>query len=748
MKKDELLARINSLSRNAIGGDESELSNDRAEAMDRYHGRPYGDEKEGRSKVVSKDLSETVDWIMPSVMKVFLQSGDVVEFLPVGPEDEDLAKQETDYVNYVMLEQNDGFLYLHDWFKDALLLKNGYVKAYWEERQESTVERYKGLSMDEAASLFQGYEADGAEVEVVSQEERTEEVLSQGMPVPLPVVDLVIRVNRKIGRECIEAIPAEEVRVARGARGKLNDCDYVEHRTRKSRTKLIEMGMDKKFVDGLGAGDSESGDEETSRSPDDSDYYETRDSIDHSMDEIEYREIYCMVDYDDDGKAERRKVVIVANEIPDGDEWNMEIDHCPIYYCTPKRMPHRHVGESLYDELKDLIQIKTVLNRAMLDNTYGQVNQEWLVNERVNLDDFLISRPMGIKRVADKLPVGDCAVPVPKPNILGHVLPVLEHFDRIKANRTGVNPPVTGVDPNVLKEVREKVASDNLDKANAKIEMICRMLAEIGVKDLAKGVHADLMKYQDKKTMFRLRNEWVTVNPQEWRNRTDLSVKVGLGNGNREELKETVRMIAEAQGALAPFNLVGPKQAYNSFVKLTKALGEVNPESYAINPESEEYKQMMQQMSQQQQSNPLAEVEQIKQQSQQQIAQMKEQSRQQIEQSKAKQDIQMELLKMKMEQQKEMAKNHMEMEKAKYEWMMAEQDKKWQRAFDITKLEIQALSSGHPIDIGNRGIGAGLRSEASGEEVIPKRRVKRMQIVAPSGEVYEGKTYDDEEVVH
>lgn len=614
LSNSDLIARINSLASNAIGSEESQVSTDRAEALDHYYGRPYGDEKDGRSQVVSRDLSETVDWIMPSLMRVFLQSGNVVEFKPRGPEDVEAAKQESDYVNYIMLEKNDGFLYLHDMFKDALLLKNGYVKAYPETTTTTTVERYSGLSMDEATMLFQGFQSDGAEVEVISQNERIEVAFVEGQEIQIPVIDLELRVICTDTEECIEAIPAEEVRVSKRARGKLNDCDYVEHCTTKTRTELLEMGMDNDFVKNLPAHSADSTDiESTSRDQLEIDTDMSSTSIDTSMDSIEYREVYCRVDYDEDGKAERRRIIIVGEQIPEGDEWNQEIDHYNIYYCTPKRMPHRHLGESLDDELKDIQRIKTVLERSVLDNTYGQVNQEWLINERVNLEDFLVTRPLGVKRIRDKSPIGDCAKPVDKPNILGHVLPVIQHYDQIKANRTGVQPPITGVDPDALKEVREKVASDNLDKANAKVEMIARMLAEIGVKDLAKGVHADLIKYQDKPKMIQLRNKWVKINPQEWKTRTDLRTTVGLGNGNREELKSTLSMIIASQNDAAQFGLVGPMQKYNAHTRLISALGESNPDAYILSPESPEYQQMMQARSQQP-PNPLAEVEMIKQQ--------------------------------------------------------------------------------------------------------------------------------------
>src|SRR5690625_2399127 len=110
MDNSQLLAIIRAHRDNSLGAEDGELSSERAAALDHYHGRPYGDEREGRSSVVSKDLSETVDWIMPAIMRVFLQSGKLAEFVPVGPEDEDLAAQESDYIHHVLTQDNNAFL--------------------------------------------------------------------------------------------------------------------------------------------------------------------------------------------------------------------------------------------------------------------------------------------------------------------------------------------------------------------------------------------------------------------------------------------------------------------------------------------------------------------------------------------------------------------------------------------------------------------------------------------------------------
>ena len=395
MDKDELLSIIDVLSNNAIGSFESSISQDRADAIDRYLGRPYGDEMDGRSTVVSKDISETVDWIMPAIMEVFFSSGNIVDFRPFGPEDIEAAQQESDYVNYVMLQENNAFLYIHDWVKDSLILRDGYVKVYPEEVEIFNVEKFSGLTEDEVLMLMdKGYELLGKDERQIIIDEQT-----------VTVYDLKCRITEKQVKIKIEAVPVEEIRVSRKTRGSLDDAALVEHYTVKTRSELIEMGMDREFVEGLPAASDQTGAESSSRDR----YSESTgaEGIDPSMEEIEYRECCVRVDFDGDGRAELRKVVIVGSEIPDGDEWNEEIEFQYFCHVTPKRLPHRHIGESLYDELQGLQLLKTIFERAMVDNVLGLVNMEYAINERANMEDFLVTRPIGIKRITGSQPIAD-----------------------------------------------------------------------------------------------------------------------------------------------------------------------------------------------------------------------------------------------------------------------------------------------------------------------------------------------------
>lgn len=598
MKKtdEQLISIIEAHRRDSLGVEDGSLSSDRARALDHYNGRPYGNEVDGRSKVVSRDLAEAVDWAMPAIMKVFTSSGAVGEFDPVGPEDEELAKQESDYTNQVIMKDNQGFMILYDAIKDTLLLKNGYVKHMWDVTKKTTEESYSGLSIPQVQQLFAEIENSGGEVEIIGQE--MNEVVIQEQVVGL--FDLKLKITRKEAKALIMAVPTEEVRVSKKCRGSLQESPFTEHVTRKTRSELREMGLSQAFVDELPAYNEN--DNSTVKIARDTTSEETDNSGsadgDRSMDEIEYCEAYIRVDADGDGIAELRMIVTVGNKIPPGDDYNKQIEAVPMTSFVMKRVPHRHVGESLDDELADLQEIKTVLNRQLLDNIYLTNNQRTAVNENVNLRDMMSSTPGGVIRVKGGS-VSDAFLPIVTTPIIDKILPVIDYWDRNKESRTGITKASTGMDPDVLMQATKGAFMENLNRASQKIEMITRMLAESGVKEMFLQVHGLLVRHQDQPRMVQLRGKWVEVNPQEWRERTDLTVRVGLGTGNEEEKRQKLLLVTQLQDRMGPHGLVGPKQMYDLFCEVVQTMGFDAPEKFAMSPESPEFQQAMQQRAQQ-----------------------------------------------------------------------------------------------------------------------------------------------------
>jgi phage terminase small subunit len=711
MDDAHLVSIIQAYRRNSLGSDDGELSNERADAMDHYHARPYGNEKEGRSSVVTKDLAETVDWIMPGLMRMFLQSGNAVEFDPVGADDEEIAQQESDYVNHVMVKDNNAFVYLYDWFKDALLLKNGYIKHWWDETEKVTTEEYEGLTEDDLMMLLAQYEADDAEYEIKGQQETlidSGQLNEVGEPIQMALYDIKVQLTTRSGRVMIEAVPTEEVRVHQSCRGSLQASPFTEHVTTKRRYELIEMGMDKEFVNSLPSSNGEE-DTDTNRRArdsvlDESDELETT-YIDRSMDEIEYCEAYIRVDTDEDGIAELRKVVSVAEQIPPGDEWNEEIDSVPMTSITPKRVPHRHVGESLDDDLSDLQLINTTLFRQMLDNIFRTNNQEIIVNERADtyMSDFLQSLPGGVKRLTGEEPVAGSVLPLTYQPILNQIIPAIEHVNGIKESRTGVNELNTNVSADVLKESNNAVFMEGISKASQKTEMIARFFAE-GMKELALRVHELVIKHQDRERVVRMRGKYVPINPTEWRERLDLTVNVGLGTGTEEEKRTKFMLLTSLQEKIAQMGLVLPQHAYQMFSDIANTLDVESPEKYALDPASQEYQQMMQQRQQQQgeQQNPLAEAEMIKAQAAMQIEQIRTQYKMEADAAKDQYNRELESVKLQTAQEQEMIKLLADLaDKA--------EDRASKEDIETMKAEISAWLEDKKIDIGQPGIGAGMQ---------------------------------------
>jgi hypothetical protein len=656
----DLVAIIRAHRDNSLGTDKGDLGSERAKALDHYHGRPYGNEVEGRSQVVSKDLMEAVDWALPAIIRAFVQSGRLGEFTPIGPEDEDLAQQESDYLDQVMMRDNPGFMVLHDAIKDTLLLKNGYVKHFWEDEEKVSEEKYSGLTMDQIALMLQKFQSEGAEVEISGQESSY-----QG---EVEVFDITLKVKKKCGKLVWMAVPTEEVRVSKKCRGSLQESPFVEHVTRKTRSDLVEMGMPRDWVYDLPALDERDNDEQ--------EY--ARDSVDEesdsngttfgdrSMDEIEFCEAYIRVDWDDDGIAELRKVVTCADRIPPGEQWNEAIPAVPMTGFVMKRVPHRHVGESMDDELSDLQEIKTTLSRQLLDNLYLVNNSRQVVNESINLKDLLSSTPGGVVRSKGDAPVSNNLMPIVTAPILDKVLPAIDYWDKTKEIRTGVRPG-TDLDPDVLKETTKGAYIESLNRASQKIEMITRMIAESGVKEAVLQCHSILIRHQNQPRVVQMRGKWVQVNPQEWKERTDLKVRVGLGTGSEEEKRQKLGLLSQLQMQLLQAATQAPPQVYAKmyalFEDMAKAMDFDIPEKYGLAPNGPEYAELAQMMQQRsQQPPPEVQAEMMKVQSQQQIEQARMQMQAEVDRNRQEMEAQQQQARLTMEMQLEERKAQMMME--------------------------------------------------------------------------------------
>jgi hypothetical protein len=652
---------------NSLGFIQTETTDERRRALQYYNREAYGNEVEGRSSIVTGEVAEVVDGALPQLLRVFTQSDEMVRFEPKGAGDEDKAKQATEYVNWVLNHDNSGVILFHNWFKDALLQKNGIVKVYWDDQIDVTKEKYQDLNEEELTMLL----AD-EEVEVVSQQMEEVEMAQTvdqmtGMPLP-PVYSYSVTLKRtkNNGKVIVENVPPEEFLISKKART-IADAPFVAHRKLTTRSELVAMGFDKTLVDGLPSYSDLTFTEERVARYDRGEMPDEQSSLDHTMQDIEVYECYIKTDYDNDGIAELRKITYAGTEILD----NEEVDFVPFCSICPIPMPHKFFGHSLADRAIDLQLIKSTVTRQILDNLYLTNNSRMgVVEGQVNLDDMLTVTAGGIVRIKNP----NAIVPLSVPPTASQSFPMLQYLDQVQSKRTGINDAQQGLDPNILQNTTATAVAAMQSAAAGKVEMVARIFAETGVKDLFEKILALLCKYQDKARIIRLRGKYVSIDPREWVNGFDISINVGLGTGNKQEQMAMVAVVLQKQEQILQtqgFNnpLVNLTQYRETLGRFIEAAGYKDSSEFfkEIPPELEQ--QIANPQPQQAPVDPAVQAYMAQAQAQMQIDQAKAQQEMQLSQQKAEADMQLQQAKAQAEIQlkREKAQADLELKTAEFQ---------------------------------------------------------------------------------
>ena len=594
----ELRGIINSEITNALGYMGGNLSSQRKKSLEYYMGEKLGTEIDGRSQVVSTDVADTIETILPNLLRIFTSSEKVVKCEPVKVEDVKLAEQVTNYINYIFNKDNDGFSILYTWFKDALLEKNGIVKVYWDESESVEQETYQNLSDDEYRLLIEDDDVEviveesfedetaKAQLEVVkAMAIKTGEIMPE-MPIPMMHNCIIKRTNGS-GKVKIENIPPEEFLIQRSAKT-IEEANFVAHKVSKTRSELVEMGFDQKKVDDLPTSNEILLNDERMQRYSDIDETPFNDAPDHSTEEIELFECYIRVDTDGDGIAELRKITVAGAGGYTILE-NMACDNMPFCSITPIPMPHRFYGRSISELVEDVQLVKSTVMRQLLDNMYNTNNNRTAIMDgQVNLDDLLTNRPGGVVRT--KQPPSQVMMPMQSQPISQQAFPLLEYLDTVRESRTGVTRYNQGLDSDSLNKTATGVNA-LMSQSQMRMELIARVFAETGIKDLFKKIFELTCKYQDKERIVELNNEFVPVRPTEWRNRYNITISVGLGTGSSDQQVVIMNGILERQ--LQAFQLQGGqeypmvslKNIYNSLAKIVENAGLKNVDNYFVNPD-------------------------------------------------------------------------------------------------------------------------------------------------------------------
>jgi len=576
MSERELIAVINSELDDSIGNnsstDSQQLKDQRRNAMNYYFAKKFGNEVKGRSQVISHDVMDTIEWIMPSMMRVFSSTEEFATFTPESANDVEAAKQEMQYVNYVFDSDNRGFMILHNMIKDALLLKTGIAKAWWNESEEETTEEYTGLSPEGVQALFDTDDT----IEIIESSTNIE----PGALVPADAkIDVKIKRIKDGGRAEIRVVAPENFIISKRAES-IKDASIVGEYIRTTRAELKEQGFDKETIDKIPSSSQQEDDEERlARFAQEGDDF-SQSLTKRDREPIWIKEVYLHVDENGDGVRELLKVTLSENDLLLDKE---EVDEKPFVSMSPIVIPHKFYGLSVADLVTDIQLIKSTLMRNILDNVYNLNNGRFVGLEGAfNLDDLLNSRPGGVVR--EKVP--NAVRRLDTPPLPNGAFQMLDQMDAMLASRTGSTKFSQGLDANVLQNTTATAIAQQQSASQARIEMIVRIFAETGIKDLFMLLHGVLRKNQRKQRIVQLAGEFVPVNPSQWRERKDMTITVGLGRGDKDTRVQNLSLIGQVmqQVGQSSQGIVGPQNIYNAAVAMVKALGMKNDAAFFNDP--------------------------------------------------------------------------------------------------------------------------------------------------------------------
>ncbi len=558
---------------NGIGRDDT-TATDRDEATAFYEGEAKGDlappEVDGRSTVVSKDLMDAIEWVMPSLMRMFAGSDEVIRFEPQSSGDEQACKDATAYCAWVLHRANPGFTILHDAFKSALITRTGIVKVYPDETWDAREETYRGLDEMSYQALLADQSVEPVTVEVVNDAQAM--MLPGATPTMQTTYNVVVRRKTKRIQYKILGVPPEEVTFSKDTR-EVGNLRFVCHDVEKTRSDLVSLGYSEADIDACFADDAATSnawqyEAKYTRGGYDGIYMDSDNPADKSQRKVILSEAYLKVDYDDDGVAEYRRVVKAGSVVFEND---VSDDH-PFALFTPILMPYKLIGMSFYDLLSDIQTIKTAITRQMIDSMVIANNPRVLaVADKVNLDDLLEPRPGGVVRVRDI----NAVQPLVTQDISASAQNSIAYFNTVRDSRSGVKEYTQGLIGGELSQ--SQIGSQGVamlaDAAAARIELIARVFAETGIARIYKLILKLISQHQQDATELKINGHWMTMDPRAWKDEYTMTVSVGVGTASQDKKLQRAQLLLQTQQSAAQFGLVQPQNAMEALQTFTEALG-------------------------------------------------------------------------------------------------------------------------------------------------------------------------------
>jgi hypothetical protein len=545
------------------------IGEERALALDYYLGRPMGDERDGRSKVISREVYKVVEGVSTAIANIYATAKSAVEFTPRKAEDVEKAEQRTAAVEYVFYSQNNGFLALIESIKDGVQSKAGFLTWRWEKDRRLTEERYRNQTVESLALLMQ----DNPTLRLVSVNPGEGTQGPDGAPVP--TFDVVVHKTDEQGSVVVESVPPEEVLVTSRARSAdVRKAPTIHWRSYKTRNELLKCGYAPEMVDALSYNTTRDAERMTQR---------RIDEVADTGDEAEVITTWIETDSDGDGIVELHRVVWSDQTIFE----DAITDEVNLSAWTPNIQPHEFFGRSPADDAVESQQVMTVIKRQTLDNLYLANNPMWRVDtgaRGVMIEDFYspeIGRPLRAPK--------DAAEAITFPFVAQHSFPMLEYEQADTENKTGFTRYAQGMDAKSLNQTARGISIIS-NMSQQRVQLMARIYGELCLKPALRGIAKLLSQHGEKELAFRLAGKFITVDPREWQEEFDMTVNVGLGVTDPEQQLMHLMGIEQAQAAAVQGGgmgkLVTPKNLYNLQAKKAELAGFKDVSQFWMDPDT------------------------------------------------------------------------------------------------------------------------------------------------------------------
>jgi hypothetical protein len=584
-------------------------------------------EIDGRSSVVDTTVRNTVLGMEAPLIKTFCGTDNVVEFAATTEDDEDKAKQATDYLNYLLRKKNPGYTIISSWIRDSLLKKVGFIQVWWDDSDIESTEEYRGQTDVQLALLLdddeitpteqRSYPDPEAEKQKAKAIEQMEAQLQQmhaqasaqpdhiaaiqgltqvaqaqqqyeafkAQPVPM-LYDITVKRVKSGGKLCIENIPPHEMLISTRCKD-IDDKTFKGRRIKRTISALRASGY--LNVDDLPSDDSLDTTSEAAQS----NWLNELNGInrpsgaevDPGNREVWITECYVHADVNGNGLASWYKIVRAGDRMltRKGEDAAVEVDDHPFVALPSIPMPHMLFGLCPADLALEHQRLKTSLKRSVLDNIYLQVNgRNTVIDGQVNLDDMLNNVPGGVVRIKQ---AGAVARLEQGMGDMAGAMSMMEATELDAEESTGWTRQSQGGNGMQLDQTATQV-NVVTNRADSRVEIISRTMAETGFTTLFKKMLRLVTQYQNKADTVKLGREWANIDPREWTNQFDLTINVGLGTGNKDQLVQHLMALHQQQLAGLQIGTVTPKNVFNAQSKLAEALGFKNADQFFHDPDA------------------------------------------------------------------------------------------------------------------------------------------------------------------